>query len=241
MVFIVTFVVLFLVALLVITLVVMVLLSWLKSVFELIFIDHLLSAKFILSESWKNNLRLGTSAFIWRIIFYLITFLFSMVILTVAALICFPWMKSCWDAGSFLPPDLSISIACGFFLLLTLFVSLFSLCVNVVFRQFIIALMYKNSVGAIEGWSIFFNLTRNRRFEIVKFLLFWLGLNIMAWLIVTLIVLLTCCLLAITFIFPYIWAVVLLPLLVFFRLYSLEFLSQFSRPESDFFGNLQEN
>jgi Na+/H+-dicarboxylate symporter len=107
-----------------------------------------------------------------------------------------------------------------------------------VFRQFIIALMYKNEVGAIEAWSIFFNLTRHRRFEIVKFLFFWTGLKILAWMAVMIISVLTCCLLWIFLIFPYIWAVAVLPVLVFFRFYSLEFLSQFGDSEFNFFEPL---
>lgn len=238
--FIITFVVIFFVVLIFFTLAFMIAAAWLKNVFEFIFIDNLLSSQFTLSGSWKRYRALGTSAFIWQIFFYLILSLISLVIWGAAAAICFPWLKACWEARSFLPPDLSISISGGFFLLLSFALTLLAWCVNIVFRQFVIALMYKNEVGAIEGWSVFFNLTRNRRVEIVKFFFAWAGLKIVAWMAVSIIALLTCCILWIVFMFPYLWAVLTLPILVFFRLYSLEFISQFGGPESDFFGRIPE-
>ena len=87
--------------------------------------------------------------------------------------------------------------------------------------------MYKERVGAIEGWSRFLKLFGKNSGSFILFGLVKAILNVFLVIAVIMIGLFTCCLGFIFLIIPYIGDVVLLPLSYTFRGFGVEFLEQF--------------
>jgi hypothetical protein len=84
--------------------------------------------------------------------------------------------------------------------------------------------MYRREVGTAEAWTVLRQeLLPGNGWRFVGFYLMNLLLGIGA----AILMLLACCLTCCIAILPYISSVVFLPIFVFFRCYSLEFLAQF--------------
>lgn len=87
--------------------------------------------------------------------------------------------------------------------------------------------MHRYNLGALDGWRRFFDLFSNNAwpFLLCGLLALLLGLGV-AILVVTF-GLMTCCLGFLLLLIPYIGSVILLPISVFYRSFTVEFLAQF--------------
>ena len=87
----------------------------------------------------------------------------------------------------------------------------------------------------MEAWHAFRALSRGQVGTFVVYLLLRAALSMASSACVLILVLVTCCVAGCIMAIPVLGSVLLLPISVFFRLYAVEFLGQFS-PELDFYG-----
>jgi hypothetical protein len=95
--------------------------------------------------------------------------------------------------------------------------------------DFVIPIMYRDRCGILQAWQTFFDLARAHAGHLVLYGLFYFLLCLLAGAAILAAILLTCCLAGCLLAIPYIGTVALLPVLVFFRLYGLEYLAQYGR------------
>jgi len=102
--------------------------------------------------------------------------------------------------------------------------------VALMLEGFVIPIMYKFDLKATEAWRYFLPWIKSRP---LSFLLYGLFVFVLGFLVVVLFGLMcvvTCCVVAL----PYVGTVILLPIWVTYRLFSVEFLAQFD-PGFDLF------
>jgi hypothetical protein len=90
--------------------------------------------------------------------------------------------------------------------------------------------MFKRQIGACDATIVFFTLFAGNLTAFIRYYLLYMLLSLCASIAVIVFIFSTCCLCCIGLIvlcLPYVWAVVMLPILTFFRFYSVEFLAQF--------------
>jgi hypothetical protein len=97
-------------------------------------------------------------------------------------------------------------------------------------EAFVIPIMYKFDLKATEAWKYFLPWLRARPLHFVLYGLLIFVLGILFAIFFMIVCALSCCIVAI----PYVGTVILLPIWVTYRLFSLEFLAQF-HPDFDIF------
>jgi len=102
--------------------------------------------------------------------------------------------------------------------------------VALLLEGFVIPIMYKFDLKATEAWRYFLPWLKSRPLPFLLYGLFVLALGFVAVVFFGLICVLTCCVVAL----PYVGTVILLPIWVTYRLFSVEFLAQFD-PGFDLF------
>ena len=199
-----------------------VLLLWLSSRGQFIFLDNVVLDRAEIVRPWKAWARQGNSLVLWRLSF--------VVVLLVAFAACagaiFLIVKR--DLGW----PLIVAVVCVVVLL-----AFAAALVDVFLRHFVVPLMYKHQLTANDGWRRFLPLLRGYPLQFFGYAVLLLLLWILAGLAIAVAGFLTCCIGFILLAIPYVGTVLLLPLLVFFRLFALEFLRQFG-PEGDLLAPL---
>ncbi|MCU0242874.1 MAG: hypothetical protein MUF51_10680, partial [Vicinamibacteria bacterium] len=102
-------------------------------------------------------------------------------------------------------------------------------------ESFVMPIMYKYRLGALEAWRYFMPWLRAAGIYFFLYGLFVLALFVLTAVAVVILGLATCCIGIIVMMIPYINTLVLLPLHVTYRALSLEFLAQFD-PRFDLFA-----
>ena len=100
--------------------------------------------------------------------------------------------------------------------------------------DFVVPIMRLRTLSCLEAWKQFFALLTDRAFDFVLYLLFSILISVATGILVIALILLTCCCAGCLMAIPFIGTVLLLPILVFKRAYSLYFLAQFG-PEFNVF------
>ena len=98
--------------------------------------------------------------------------------------------------------------------------------VSLFLDSFIVPVMYKDGIGAVEAWRRFVPWIDLHFGGFLLYGLFVLGLAIAVGVGVLVVGLLTCCVGLLLVVLPYVGTVILLPFLVTYRAFSLEFLAQ---------------
>jgi hypothetical protein len=101
--------------------------------------------------------------------------------------------------------------------------------------DFVVPIMRLRGITCWAGWREFVGLGTNHLGSFVLYLLFSLVLEIAIRFMVLAVVLVTCCIAGCLIALPYLGAVVILPISIFRRSYSLYYLAQFG-PEFDVFA-----
>jgi len=195
--------------------------QWLSSRGKFMFLDCTVKNKAAVVEPWRQFKHLANSLFIFRILFSLATWILIGIILLISFLIAWPDIS-----GKVFSANAIISIIVGgslFFIFIITVIIIYS-----VMCDFIIPIMYKKNVVIIKAFRIFKNdlLSGN----VGSFLLFYL-MKILVGIAIGILVLaafcLTCCIACCVSAIPYIGTVLLLPVIMFKRCYSVFFLEQF--------------
>jgi len=198
---------------------------WLSSRFKLIYLDNLVHNRAAVREPWRRLRRLGDSLFLFRVAFGLGAAVVGVVVLGGLILLGIAVLTTSKPAG--IAILIFVGLITALYILALIYTKLF-------LDSFVLPIMYRNNVTVIEAWRQFLPLFNNFGLAFILYGLYVLVLFIAAALGVGVLVLATCCIALFFLWLPYVGTVLLLPLLVAYRLLSLEFLAQFG-PALDVF------
>jgi hypothetical protein len=202
----------------VLVLVLIVVFAWLRARGGFMFIDCIVKNRGAIAEPWREFRKEGNSYFLFSLIvvFGLLTF---------AGLLSLPLVLPAIQNGDFLrTPDLYlISALVAWILVMVLLVLAWALIAS-----FMLPIMYRQRCRVSEAFAVVTRLITAHPGEILLYCLFWIVLALASALVGCVAACVTCCIVAI----PYIGTVILLPVFVLLRTFSLLFLRQFG-PEYD--------
>ncbi len=197
---------------------------WLSSRSKFIFLDNVVHNRAAIVEPWSSFAAEGNSLFLWRLGFALV------VLLTMGAvLLLFIAPAAGFSASSGLRGLSFAAITLAGILIFV--VGLGAAYVSLFLEAFVIPIMYKYRLSATNAWKYFLPWLKAQSFHFLLYGPFVLLLYILFAIVFAIACLLTCCVLAL----PYIGTVLLLPIIVTYRILSLEFLAQFD-PGFDLFS-----
>jgi hypothetical protein len=194
-------------------------LAWISSRGKFIFLDNVVHNRARIVEPWRRYAKLGNSLFLWRL-GYLVVCLLGFAVLAALAVL---------SAGGFSGLGFGSARSTTITVLAVLMATLAGIAcayVSLFLDSFVVPVMYKDGVGAIEAWRRFVPWIERNFGALVLYGLFVLALAIGVGIGVLVVGLLTCCVGLVLVALPYVGTVILLPFLVTYRAFSLEFLSQ---------------
>lgn len=192
-------------------------LLWLSSRGHFIFLDDVSFDRAAIATPWKRYAALGDSLFLWRLAFAAVVLLAGLVCLGAFFLGGFSW----W-AGDHAGLSLPVLVVGG--LLLGLLV-LAILCVSLLLDSFVVPVMAAEGLRCQAAWRRFLAVFRPHLGILVLYGLVVLGFYLALAAAVIVLGFATCCLGFLLLAIPYAGTVVLLPVYVFLRCYSLELLA----------------
>ncbi|MEJ2581945.1 MAG: hypothetical protein P8127_10000 [Acidobacteriota bacterium] len=202
---------------------ILVLVLWVSSRAKFIYLDNVVHNRAEIVEPWNRLRKLGNSLFLWRIGFVVVCGLVAMVLLLV--------FFAPAATFSFTDALAGLSYAAMIFGVIVLICfGIIAGFVALMLEAFVIPIMYKFDLKATEAWNYFLPWLKYRPGHFVLYALLVLGLVFVFAAIFAVVCMLTCCVVAL----PYVGTVILLPFWVTYRIWSVEFLTQFD-PEFDLF------
>ena len=202
-------------------------LAWLNARGKFMFLDNVVAGRSLVKQPWEQFSAEGNSLFGWMVVYGL--GVLALMLLLVGAGIAAAWPSIC---GRIFDVRAVTTIASVSVLFLLLAIAM--AYVQTFLVDFVIPIMWKYRVGVVEGWHRFGDLFRQQQGTFLLYGLMRALIVMGAGAAVMLFGLMTCCCGFMLLLIPYVNAVVLLPVTVFTRLYSVEFLRQFG-PEFDVF------
>jgi len=180
------------------------------------FLDNVVRDRAEIAEPWQRNRVQGNSYFLFSIGFGLAALATLGVILLIGSLIAMPDItRQHFGANAV------AAIVLGGLLFVLYMITLTG--VLVFLEDFVVPLMFLRSCRALAAWSEFFDLFKAHTGSFILYLLFKI---VLGWALGAISLIVFCCLCCVMWI-PYVSTVILLPLFVFLRCYSLHFLEQF--------------
>jgi len=197
------------------------LLLWLSCRGKFMFIDNVVNDRAEVNAPWRTFAQHAGSLFKWNIGYYVVCFVLFLPILAIAVV---GGIVPCIKAGKLLPSVVgSMSIAGALTVIYGIVVGYVSR-----FREdFIIPIMYNMDLTTTEAWRKFMPVLKGHFWSLMLYGLFYAVLSAAAASAIMALVLVTCCVAGCLMAFPVLNTVVILPIPVFFRLYSIRYLSQF--------------
>jgi len=193
---------------------------WLSSRGMFMFLDNVVYNRSLIEKPWREFKTRGDSLFLWRLVFGVITFFISIGFLVAAFLIA----RNIYYSGSGFNSILllilgMVCISLPLFLII-FFISLF-------LKDFVVPIMFKTGLTVNDAWRRFLTLLGRHPWHFILYGLLVICLWILVGIGIIIGGVLTCCCGFILLMIPYIKSVLLLPVSVTFRAFSLEFLEQF--------------
>jgi len=195
-----------------------VLFAWLRARGSFMFIDCIVKNRGGIAEPWREFRKEGNS-------YFLFSLLVGFILLIFAGLLSLPLVFPAIRDGNFLRTHdvYLISAIAAWVLLMILLVLAWSLI-----GSFMVPIMYRQRCRASEAFIVVTRLIAVHPGEILLYCLFWFVLALATAIVTCLATCATCCIAAV----PYIGTVILLPVFVLLRSFSLLFLRQFG-PDYD--------
>ncbi|MEJ0089474.1 MAG: hypothetical protein WDM80_06990 [Limisphaerales bacterium] len=193
---------------------------WLNSRGKFMFLHCVALNKAEVKEPWQKFGRVANSLFWFRFVLGLIGAVLSLPLVAFIAIIVIRMVVR----GE---PNIG-----GIFLAAGLTLMLFVLCIGFALVQkftidFVVPLMFLRGEKCVSAWKEFWSLLTAHAGSFALYILFKIILAIVIGLIVVAVVLVTCCIAGCLMLLPYLGTVLLLPVLIFKRAYSVYFLAQF--------------
>jgi len=204
--------------LIILVLVLVVLFGWLRARGGFMFMDCIVKNRGAIAEPWRDFQKEGNSYFIFWV-------LIGLGLLIFAGLLSLPLVLPAIKNGSFLRNHnvYLISAIAAWICVMVLLILVWSLIAS-----FMVPIMYRRRCSAREGFTVVTTLIAAHPGEVLLYCLFWIVLALATALVACLATCATCCIAAI----PYVGTVILLPVFVLLRAFSLLFLRQFG-PDYD--------
>jgi hypothetical protein len=206
--------------LLVVGIIIAIVLLWLSSRGKFMFLHCVAQNKAEVKNPWHSCRPQGNSLFLFRLVVGIAS-LFCLIFCVAAVAAVVVAMRMYGMKMIVLVP-LLIFVILFFILLIIVFSIVFKFTVD-----FVAPVMYLNRCTCLEGWRQFLQILSHNKGRFVLYILFQIVITMAVSVIVLAGVCLTCCCACCLMAIPYIGTVLLLPILVFQRAYSLIYLSQF--------------
>jgi len=196
------------------------LLLWLSSRGKFMFLHCVALDKAEVRVPWEQYARQAHSLFLFRLVAALAGLLIIVPVLGAGVLL----VASLAGHGAM--------SAFGILGILSLggFVAILAFAFFVVLKltyDFVVPIQFSRGVSWREGWRLFWQLMSANFGNFLLYLLFQIVLHLGIFAILTLVVVLTCCIAGCFLAIPFIGTVLMLPILVFLRSYSLYYLAQY--------------
>lgn len=186
-------------------------------------LDNVANNRSEIARPWHAWARHGNSLFVWSVLYGLACLVVGLALLgTMVWGIALP----CFAARTFVPAVLPAVLV---LLLLWLAFALIAGYIRRFLVDFIIPLMYRFDLSATEAWRRFLPILKAHAWSFFVYGLFCWMLGMAAGACVLLATIATCCVAGCLMGIPYVGAVVLLPVTVFFRAYGPAYLAQLGR------------
>jgi hypothetical protein len=208
-----------------------VLFTWLHSRGEFMFLHCVALDKAEVAVPWKKYAREANSLFGFRLALGVVSAAVLMPPLVLCGLKIFRMLMN--DAWSV--PGVLAAIGLGLAFLLAVIV--FAI-IHKFTTDFVVPIMYRQRRRCWDAWAEFGRLLMTHLGYFILYLLFQIVLGIAIAIVVLATVLVTCCIAGCLLALPYLGTVLLLPVLVFKRSYSLHYLAQYGR-EYDVFAPVE--
>jgi hypothetical protein len=199
---------------------------WLSSRFKLIFLDNLVQGKAAVVEPWRRLARLGDSLFLFRIALGFVTF--AVIVALVLALVGLGIFTAASNGAA---SGIAGLIVGGFVFLAFVVAATYT---GLFLESFVVPIMYRRNLTVLPAWRAFLPWLSSDGASFFLYGLFVLLLFVVAAIAIVVLGLATCCLGFLILLLPFVGTVVLLPFIVTYRYFSLEFLAQFD-PSLDVF------
>ena len=199
-----------------------ILVLWLQSRMQFVLLDDVVHNRAVVKYPWDVYAQHGNSLFRWNLVFGLICGVTALILLAVSlGGIAIPAIRSGGLGGGRIAGIVLVGLLWLAFGLTAGYIARFR-------DDFIVPIMYKLDATATEAWSMFGrDIWSGHAGRLVLYGLFWFVLSLVAGAAVMAAGVLTCGIGCCLLVIPYIGSVVSLPVPVFFRLYSIEYLRQF--------------
>lgn len=196
-------------------------LLWVGARGSFMFLDNVVRHRQAIAEPWKAFAGAANSYFRWRLVFALIT----VVLLAMPVLLALPAViLPSFRAGDFQVESQALfGVSIGLFLIGLLVIGFVQFLAKVV----VVPVMYLRGCRVMDAWRETMALAGANKGPFVLYWIFTGLLGLLSGTIVTLAVLVTCGILCCLISIPYVSAVAMLPIFVFFECYALEYLAQY--------------
>ena len=202
---------------------------WLKSRGQFMFFHCVSRDKGEVVKPWKQYAQQANSLFLFRLVLGLAGVAVSILFIVPLVAIGFSFAKT-GIAGFALA-----NLVWGFLLIFCIIMIALTLSgIRLLTDDFVVPIMSLRRCSVTEGWKEFWRLLMSNKGPFTVYLLYLFVIGLAIGMIILLAVLVTCCCAACFLMIPYIGTVVMLPILVWRRAYSLLYLSQYG-PEFDVF------
>ena len=192
------------------------------------FLDNVVHRRALVVDPWKRFKRQADSLFLFRVGFFLACVVLLLgVALLIAATVGFGALTELETA----PSIVLVVVAVGLLLVLIVVILYAAFFLN----AFVVPLMYRYNLGAVAACSRFLDILRQHPLTFLLCGLLVIAFGIGIFILVVGFGLMTCCLGFLLLMIPYISSVLVLPISVFYRSFTFEFLAQFDAgllPES---------
>jgi len=206
------------VVVIVLVLVLIVVFAWLRARGGFMFIDCIVKNRGAIAEPWRDFRKLGNSYFLFSLLVILGLLIF-------AGLLSLPLVIPAIQNDDLLRThDVYLITAIAAWVM----VMIFFLLAWALITTLMMPTMYRRRCRALEAFTVVTRLIAAHTGEILLYCLFWIVLALASVVLGCIAACATCCIVAI----PYIGTVILLPVFVLLRSFSLLFLRQFG-PEYD--------
>jgi hypothetical protein len=207
-------------------------LCWLNSRGKFMFLHCVAGNKAEVKVPWQKFARHGNSLFLFRIVF-------GLIVLAIAGLpIAFAVFSM---IGSIAMRSAGLTAAAVAELIATVFavvvIAIVAAMIIKLTYDFVVPIMFLHTASCVQGWKQCLALIGANKARILLYLLFQIVISMVISFIIMAICIVGCCLCcaSLLLLVPYVGTVILLPLFVFKRAYSLFYLRQFG-PSFDVFS-----
>ncbi len=201
-------------------LVVVIAVAWVSSRGKFMFLDNVVYNRALVVDPWHRFKKQGNSLFFFYLAFGLsCVLLIGSLILVVAGTVGL----SAWsDFATGASIALVVAGVCtlGLLVLVISYAAFFT-------DAFVVPLMHRYALGAVDGWRRFLGIFREHVLGFLFCGLVVIAGGLGALLLIVVFGVMTCCLGFLLLMIPYLNNVMLLPILMFYRSFTLEFLAQF--------------